>query len=127
MRLLTGVLILSFVGIGIFGVIAMHPNSSEALTRCLASLAQGAVCPEGNILSTVNFHLKTIKNFVSVILISAVLLLAGVIINIFSLLPALPSFNLEKFSEKSFYSINRRLQHWLALRENSPNNFKTRI
>lgn len=122
MKLLTAtLLILSFTAIGVFGVMAMHPDSPHAVTRCLASLAQGASCPEGSAFSIINFHLGTVKNFVSVILIFGFLFLIALALNVSWLSPLLQIYKSENLFEKNFSLHDQRLNHWLAFHENSPN------
>lgn len=123
--LLASVLILSFISIAVFGIWGMHPGAAHTVTRCLASLVHGSFCPEvNNALATVDFHFNAIKNFVSVVLIFAVLVIAFVVLADFAYTSqsSVARQHIKSFQIRSAFS-NQRFNRWLALHENSPTKF----
>lgn len=125
MKYFTATLILSFIGVAVFGILLAHPASSHGLTSCLASLVQGKICPPvNNVLATVNFHFDAVKTFVSNTLVLALVLLAAAIFTGFSFAP-LPAAAPRQIRVLKFNSAsaNRRFTRWLSLHENSPSVF----
>jgi hypothetical protein len=123
MKILTIVLILSFVGITVFGFLGMNAETMHAMARCLASLIHGATCPGfGNVLAAVNFHLDAVKGFVLVTLVFAVLAIAVAILTVISSAPVFFSSNQSSLKSVSLNSsiASQRLGRWLALCEKSP-------
>ena len=62
--LFTILLITSFVGVAVFGALAMNHDSGHGVFGCIAATANAAQCPEGaNLFSLVAFPFDAFKNF----------------------------------------------------------------
>ncbi len=117
-------LIISFVGVAVFGFISMIFGVDHH-GGCIASNRLGSLCPLNNPFIFLVFHLDAFKYF-STAVFGAVLLilLAG---TIFSILPK-PLSGDEEDDEfifgcsffKSFYTFKEQFNRWLSLHTNSP-------
>jgi len=124
-------LILSFAAIAIFGAFAMDHNGSHGSYDCIAAAVGVIDCPiESGLIQFLNFHLEILKNFslatfgtgvvLPILLISALLYL-WLILFFDADFQQTPIFNSwrRRFGLK-FLPQNRKLNHWLAIHENSP-------
>lgn len=104
---LTAFLILSFLGMAIFGFLAMNHDDGQKLDNCLAAKTKGTDC------------VGAYKDFSLAILILFLLSGAFLILKANLFLPVL------KFSKNifksPFASFENKTIHWLSLLENSPN------
>jgi hypothetical protein len=128
---LAALLIVGFAGIAIFGIFAMSHSESDH-SGCIAAATSGTNCPnEGEGLSFLNFHIETFRNFTTAtfgeggmaLTIVFVLIAAGFCIgairgNGISQKLALALYRSPEELFRSPFTI--RLNHWLALHENSP-------
>lgn len=126
-------LLISFVGLAVFGAFGMLTGMQNHDGNCIAADAKGIDCPKQNsLLGYITFHLNAYKdfslsilntNFISLLLISLVLvLLAGLAFSLF-LRPSQFAFYRNRTANFSPSLKKRKLIKWLALHENSPNNF----
>ena len=130
--ILTFILVLSFIGIGVFGIFVMNHNFDHS-QNCLFTLARGTDCPESGALSFINFHLGASRIFSNVVfavggLTSALFLLVVLIGSAVKIMagigllnsPFIVKYKRFEFLEPETFSIKRKLAHWLALHEMSP-------
>lgn len=126
-RTITTLITLSFIGIALFGFIAMGHAINHGLGGCIASLAQKAECPtEGNVLTYISFHFSIFRSFSTAILnilffavfyfvwIAFVVLCAKILSTILSL-----HFHYGDFAPR-FCHLRKKLYHWISRLENSP-------
>lgn len=119
------ILIISFIGVAVFGFISMIYGASHEIGCVASSLIGSAFCPN-NILNFITFHIDAFKYFSTAIL--SIILLILLVMTVFSILP--PPLDDEKddfddiiFSEnnlKQNYNFKKRLIRWLSLCINSP-------
>ena len=125
---LTTLLIISFVGVAVFGFLSMIIGDMHS-GGCIASNGLGAVCPLNDIFTFVVFHLGAFKYFSTVILVAVLMILFGVI---FSVLPR----PLDKDEDDDFvfstrsgkfpaFLKSKKIIRWLSLHINSPAFTKT--
>jgi hypothetical protein len=123
-------MLLSFVGMAGFGFLAMNPRGD--MQGCIAALTRGGECPaESDGLASLAFHAGAIKGF-SMATVStgflAVFLLFCILVLIFARRDGaniaasfLIAFSYCKQEARAFVApLERRIQRWLSLRENSP-------
>lgn len=116
----TTLLIGSFLGITLFGVLAANHETSHAFMGCLASLVKGTMCPDQtNLFFFATFHLDVFKVFSLAFLV--ILLLVG------GFLVASPRSEVSQFARileaklETFVAlVQYAFFHWLSLHENSP-------
>lgn len=130
----TILLILSFVGIAVFGVFAMNHGDNYGHNGCLAKTAQKIDCPKATgAISFLNFHLDAFKkfstatladNFANALLLFLALILVIRLKIIANIQPASPvlvtNYHRRRFFESPSFPYQRELARWLALRKNSP-------
>ena len=117
-------LIISFVGVAVFGFISMIFGVDHN-GGCIASNRLGALCPINNPLIFLVFHLGAFKYFSTAVFGTVLLLLLFGIV--FSILPK-PLNSDEEEDEfifgrsffESFCIFKKQLNHWLSLHTNSP-------
>lgn len=120
---LTTLVILSFAGIAVFGILAMGHNEFNH-KGCIAAVSKGLSCMENGFASFL-FHANVFKSFSMLILnaVFAVFLLAisSFVLKTSFLVPQNFSFGFvnQQFSE-NLYSHREKLRNWLSLHENSP-------
>jgi len=129
--LLTTFLIVSFIGVAVFGTFGMDQDGQSHSHGCIASIAFGVDCPvNADPIDFASFHLDAFRtlslttfgeNVMSALLLMFVSLLFigyGILSrNLFEPLPF--AFSKQRFHE-SFSSQTRKLSRWLARHENSP-------
>lgn len=127
-------ILLSFVGLSVFGFLAIHQQSGKINLGCLAAIFKRTDCPESNALFSANFHLGILKAFseatpnssaaaafIFLLAVSAMTLIPNVS-RIFGWLPPTDGFirppdpaeTSPVFSKDPFIG-------WLEIRYNSPN------
>lgn len=120
---LTIFLIISFVGVAVFGFTSMIFGVEQGMGCIASTLGGSAFCQHGAI-NFVIFHLDFFKFFsTAVLIIILIALLAGIV---FSILP--PALDDEEESDIFFSGIilrssnhlKNQLIHWLAIHINSP-------
>ncbi len=128
---LATILIVGFAGIAVFGIFAMNHGGSDH-GGCIAAASSGINCPnEGEGLSFLNFHIDTFRNFttatfgggMAALFAVFVLIAAGFCIGAIRGNGTSPKLALAFYRspEEFFHSpFTIRLNHWLALHENSP-------
>lgn len=141
MRLiLTIALILSFIAIAVFGVLAMnHGQGLAGHGRCIAATAERLDCPgESNPLAFIIFHIDAFKNFSTAVLASSLtgnspfvflaflyffaltsLVMSVMGKHLLAVPDPSPAGRLRTF-EFSSSPLRRQIAHWLALHETSP-------
>lgn len=127
------ILIISFVGIALFGIFSMHVDMQNHDGRCIAPSIQGTDCPkQSNSLIYITFHLDAFRGlstlalgnnfFASLLAITMFLVgvgLAFLFNNIVKKKSSTKHYNYKKY--RSFKSpAEKQLLNWLALHENSP-------
>jgi len=126
--LFTVSLISVFAAIAVFGVFMMD-HGGQSHSGCIAATANGALCPEGNALASIAFHLNAFKNFSTAIFASSIaaLFILALALAYFLRLPAglcANSFSEQRYFSNSFgeqvYPARKYILRWLALHENSP-------
>lgn len=134
-------IISGFIGVAVFGFLAINHNSGHEYLGCIVVTAKGMNCPPKiNSLLSAIFHLDTLKSFSiatfspnhnyfnSLVLFIFFILLIGsggafmVGANPQTLATAKYNYN---FAKNHFLPPKQDLAGWLALHENSPTNFKT--
>lgn len=122
---LTAFLIVSFVGIAVFGVFAMSHEMGHGQS-CIAAAARGTDCPQ-SLFPLIALHFDTFKNFSTaifgnVLLAFLVSLLAvGLVARIRAASPPLPvGHRLRELSAARSLSFKRKSVRWLSLHINSP-------
>lgn len=129
--LATLLLIMSFVGIGVFGfTLVDHVMMDGSNSGCVASAVDGTECPT-NIMAMTSHHVSAIQTLTTTLPASSswLLLLASLILVSFSiflfyknlLLPKLESLpqSLQELTLHSLYS-KQKIVSWLSLFELSP-------
>ena len=121
-------LLISFVGLAVFGAFGLHLGMQNHDGGCIAADVKGVDCPKQNsLLAYITFHLDAYKDFslASLSNIISVLLLALALV-IFGFLLKPPKLAFFRARLRNFSPRERREQkfsRWLSLHENSPNNF----
>lgn len=120
--------VLSFMGIAVFGIFAMN-YSGGAHSDCIAATVSGGPCPvESNPLASVAFHFDAFKNFSTATVVSFTTSLLLALTLVFALY-ALPGFQINFFPKQASFSkylkeqsfpLRQCIYRWLALHENSP-------
>lgn len=131
MKLLFATILLSsFLGLGVFGVFAMHIGMQNYHGGCIAATAQRVGCVmQNNLVDFVNFHLSIFKNFstatfsdIGVLFIGLFLLAFGIQWGTYRWIFGL--FKQTRYtSEQSIFFTQlsyHKLLSWLILHENSP-------
>ena len=127
-------LILSFLGIAVFGFLAINHGNEHEHTGCIVTTAKGVDCPfSANTFLFAVFHLDTLKSFStatfnynyfnSIILLTLLVLLLGWISHFRTKSDLLTLASAQyRLSKKEFYfsPFQQNLIGWLALHENSP-------
>ena len=128
MKYFVAFLLLSFVGLAVFGAFSLHLGMQNHEGGCIAADAKGIDCPKQNsLLAYITFHLSaykdfslaTLTNLISVFLLALLLVVFG-----FILKP--PKLTFYRARLRNFSPPSRRKQkfaRWLSLHENSPNSF----
>jgi hypothetical protein len=125
------ILLISFVGVALFGYTGMHTGMQNHEGGCIAALARGTDCPkQGNLVDYLAFHLDAFKNFSTATFndIASSLLILSLFVALVTLWalrrrnlapPKLAYFRLKQFN--SFHPPSQdELIGWLSLHENSP-------
>lgn len=119
---LVKLLLVGFVGIAVFGFLAMGHDSGE---WCLASAANRSACPPG-ISGAVSFYASAFRSFSLAVFTAAVMVLLVVIFGAssrFIAVPILPVLSIVNFYQRpDFFKpfSEERALYWLSLHENSP-------
>jgi len=131
---ISGVLIISFLAMAVFGTMAMGHGQMHNRVICLASVMQAGNCPNDfNPISYFGFHLNAFNTFFTAVFgsgldgvlasLAALFLAAGFV---FALRRRPDSSGLifkqeqRKFAELFIYPFSRPETSWRALHENSP-------
>lgn len=128
---LTAFIALSILSIAAFGFLAMgHGAGSEHGGFCFGAIAQSVPCPEKDPLGFASFHLTVFQNFSQAVFsadfLSTLLLTTLLAIALFSLKISffVPQFNVRYGEIQGLadapFPLVQKLNHWLALHENSP-------
>lgn len=125
--LLTTVMLISFVGIAVFGFVFLASGMSEHSADCITSPIDGASCPVSIVGMTLQ-HISTIQNFSQALIPSTVLLLFvalfSLAISFYFLLKNLvyPSvrFSFQRRKDPAKFLSQQKIVSWLSLFENSP-------
>ena len=127
-------LLISFVGVGALGILAMTSCEGLSFCRHFTAALGGASCPENlGPVDFVNFHLNAFKIFSTAVLCSGILgFILALALLVWSLVvassatgaaPFLVDFGLGRYFylfENYFLSPQSQMARWLALHENSP-------
>jgi hypothetical protein len=123
-------MLLSFIGMAGFGFLAMNPQGD--MHGCIAALTRGGECPaESDGLASLVFHAGVIKGFSMATASTgflAVFLLFAILVSVFARRDGeniaalfLSVFSRRMQEARAFVApLERRIQRWLSLRENSP-------
>lgn len=66
----TIILLVSFIGVAVFGFVGMAMDPDHLNQTCLAANVQGALpCPESGALAFLNFHLNAFRSFSLAVLV----------------------------------------------------------
>jgi hypothetical protein len=122
----------SFIGVAVFGIVVMNMDGSGH-GGCIGATAQGKVCPEKEgPLAYINFHGSAFKKFSTAVFGQELLggiFLAFLMAFIFGVLRDILSsarsyvFKFDKLEFANILNIplRRNFRHYLSLHENSPN------
>jgi hypothetical protein len=129
-RLFILLIAISFASIAVFGFLAMSHDSMDN-SGCLASTAEGALCPTTNPFIIAFFHQNAFAKFGTALLVENLTLLFSILVALFAVLTIWGTgFKLQKqeltglFNFKSlsvqYNSFARKIAYWLTLLRNSP-------
>ena len=132
----TTILIFSFVGAAVFGIVGMNHNGEHGQDGCIAAVANGADClAENSPISFIVFHFTFFKIFlISTFNNSAIILFLACLAALFlsftfgifdniigrGLLKPAIYFRARRFLDFLIPISRQKFFSWLALRENSP-------
>ena len=128
MKVLPVFIVLSFIGIAVFGAFAMAEDTENNHNGCIASTAKGASCPMENGFSSFAFHINAFKSFSTAILNGSLaslmlLFMAFALALVFRLI--LKTFSEThqniKIFKNHFFGFQSAVVHWISIHENSPN------
>lgn len=129
--------IISFIGIAVFGFAAMNHNSEHGAVGCIAAAVKAIDCKDGaNAFNLALFHLDAFKdfsnatvsgNFTGALLLLFVFVFLGGVWRgmrpLIALLRLVPCLKYEKYLELFFSPQKITFNRWLSLHENSPSVF----
>ena len=132
--LVTSIIILSFLAVAGFGVLAMGHGKTGG---CLAMTANGGFCPRvSNLLELVSFYSSTFKGFSTAVFAQQALAVFLVLFTLLILAKFIRDNLAEKsgavltlrflqnrIPEKTAFFRKKEFTRWLALHENSPANY----
>ena len=127
------ILLVSFVGIAVFGVFSMHLSAQSHDNGCIVSSIQRIGCPkQSDLVSYLTFHTDVFKGFSTAVfgknfltsLLALVLLVVGVgsafLFSDLSSRKLSPVYTRHRKCESFKSPPEQQLLRWLALHENSP-------
>ncbi|MBP7845999.1 MAG: hypothetical protein KA007_01030 [Candidatus Pacebacteria bacterium] len=120
------IVLISLVGVAVFGSFTMVHGANEMSMNCLVSVVEGAGCPvlEGLLNSTVS-HLSSFKGFSLGVLSFNFLNFFGVVMLMVLLVDLFFPFRRSFLLNRGFFSFlpiqSGRHLSWLSLHESSPN------
>lgn len=123
---LFSLILISLMGVAVFGSLTMVHKVGEMNMNCLASIAEGDGCPVlvGSLNSLIS-HLSVFKNFSLGILNINLLAFLGVVLLMILVVDPPPLFWRSFLLNRGFFSFLpiqfRRHLSWLSLHEGSPN------
>ncbi|MEK7567180.1 MAG: hypothetical protein AAB527_03555 [Patescibacteria group bacterium] len=124
-KFLVNLILLGFVGIAVFGFLAMG-HDAAARGACLAMTFNRSACPSG-ISETISFYASAFKSFsLAVLTLGLNLAAVGIIFGFSLFIFSVPTPNFSQFSFLKRFSFatsilaKKNLTHWLSLHENSP-------
>ena len=125
MKIFAAILAMIFVGIAVFGFMAMNHMGEGQVHSCLASTAQAIDCAKGDALAFISFHAEAFRNFSTATFNSLVtgIVLLGVLFSglRFRFGPVLKIGATARITEENFsVSLKQILTRWISLHENSP-------
>lgn len=137
MRVLALLLLLCFIGLGVFGYTVMHSDMLHDRVSCIAAIAVGTECVETGPFAIADFHASAFKIFTLAAMsgydsIGVLLLLSSVFFitiagfAISFLLSLTPPVCLSPRAFRRQHSLApslTKLIRWFSLHENSPNRF----
>ena len=125
----TAVLLLGFIGVAVFGFVAMMHEDGHGHDGCVAATAQATACPMNFSPLSIPFHMDTFKAFSTAIPsagLFAILALLAIFINALAANAARGIFvssyatGYDHLLSAEASSSIRALHQWLARLENSP-------
>jgi len=128
MRYLTSsLLIISFIGIAVFGFAIFDHSMHNPSSDCVASVIDGVVCPT-NILNMALHHISVLQTFsqalipstVSILLFSLLLMVISFFILRKDLFYPQPVFSFHRYRNQTRPRHQQKITSWLALFEHSP-------
>lgn len=123
----TAILILSFLGVAVFGFLSMGHESGHNMELCLAKVFQNAPCEESGSLFASTYHARVFKSF-SLTLLAALAVFAAFLFFIGRLPDTtliFPDYSPEKISLKFVSPLRLEKLKWLALHKASPTSILT--
>ena len=134
-NLIALIVILGFLGLSVFGYLAMRHESGQGHSFCAFIDTIKGDCPNSSAqFSFLNFHINAFKSFSSavfsniatsaILLLSLLILLFGFeyfrdfLVAPFRLRPTIYKIPFFGFSDCHLF---KKLTHWLTIKENSPN------
>ena len=125
--LLTTIMLISFVGIAVFGFVFWASGMNEHNADCITSPIDGTPCPVSIVGMTLQ-HISTLQNFSQALVPSTVLLLLvalfSLAISFHFLLKNLISpsirFSFQRRNDPAKFHSQQKIISWLSLLENSP-------
>jgi hypothetical protein len=125
-KIVTIVLVVSFIGLAVFGFLLMHGSLSGYVGLCIAALGGGTgSCPHGT-LAAAYFHLNAFRSFSNILPAAASVLLIFVLaLSVFGLSPSRQHDKEKVFSAlwfpaavtTSLFALAWHLGKWFVLRE----------
>ncbi|MEK7506539.1 MAG: hypothetical protein AAB566_00580 [Patescibacteria group bacterium] len=78
------ILLVSFIGVAVFGFAGMAMDSDHLSQTCLAANVQSALpCPESGALAFLNFHLNALRSFSLAVLVALAAVSAWLVFSLF--------------------------------------------
>ena len=130
-QIITILVLASFLALAIFSFSAISHGSNDSMPGgCPFSVQGGPICPQ-NIFATAIHHISILYSFFNVPVsinmtsIIGLLILVAYALVVFTITVSHTLFTLSPFvgniyNFPTFGQANRKIQHWLALFENSP-------
>ncbi|MBI2042037.1 MAG: hypothetical protein HYT20_03400 [Candidatus Nealsonbacteria bacterium] len=113
-------LVLSFMGIAVFGAFGMNHGNGHG-SGCIGAIANGRECAgENNSLQSINFHLKTFKSFSTAIFLLIASLTLAANLRVIADIQEVAQNKQFVVIEQRFSLRQQKFTHWLAIHENSP-------
>lgn len=119
--------------LSLFGFTAMHHENGHEMMSCLAANTATPVCPEGNPLAYIIFHIAALKSFSTAIIqhidfteiLASLVLLAGFLVFAIGWKWPIPHLNQHKKRAEISDTFSEKIRNWLGLLRQSDPEFSS--